>query len=66
MVASSTRQMIHFREINGQRREIRQTMTARIYSRPRFLAALDRLLMDPPEQDSADDIRDLNERIGRC
>jgi hypothetical protein len=57
--------MVHVREINGQRREIHWTKSARIYSRPSMFAALDRLLIDPPEQDSADDIRDLAERIGR-
>jgi hypothetical protein len=65
MVTRAIRGTAHIREINGQRREIQRTRTAHIYSRPRLFAALDRLLMDPPEQDSVDDIRDLAERIGR-
>ena len=64
MVTSTKQPAIQLREINGQRREVRQTRTARIYSRPRLNAQLDRLLMDPPEHDSRDDLRDLNERIG--
>jgi hypothetical protein len=65
MITSISRQTIQICEINGQRREIRQTKTARIFSRPRLAALLDRLLIDAPEHDSADDFRDLAERIGR-
>jgi hypothetical protein len=32
--------------MNGQVREVRQTRTARIYSRPRLINELDRLLID--------------------
>jgi hypothetical protein len=65
MVTRAIHRTIQIREINGQRREIHRTTTARIYSPPRLFAALDRLLLDPPELDNADDIRDLEERIGR-
>jgi hypothetical protein len=65
MVVSTNQPAINVREINGQRREVRQTGTARIYSRPRLLAELDWLLIDEPEYDNADDLRDLAERIGR-
>ena len=65
MVTSTKHPMVHVREINGQRREVRQTKTARIYSRPKLIAELDRLLMDPPEHDSPDDLLDLDGRIGR-
>jgi hypothetical protein len=65
MVTSTKHPEIQLREINGQVREVRQTRTARIYSRPRLIAELDWLLMDPPEHDSPDDLRDLNERLGR-
>jgi hypothetical protein len=65
MVTSAIRRTVHLREINGQRREIHGTRTARIYSQPGLFATVDRLLMVPPEQDIADDIRDLAERIGR-
>ena len=65
MVTSTNHTLIQFRELNGQLREVRKTQTARIYSRPRLIAELDRLLIDPPEHDSPDDLRDLNERLGR-
>jgi hypothetical protein len=65
MVTSIRRRTVHICEINGQRREIRQTKTARIFSRPRLTALLGRLLLDAPEHDNADDLRDLTERIGR-
>jgi hypothetical protein len=65
MVTSTKHPLIQLREINGQLREVRETQTARIYSRPRLIAELDRLLIDPPEHDSPDDLRDLNERLGR-
>jgi hypothetical protein len=65
MVTSAKQPTIKLREINGQRREVRQTATARIYSRPKLMAALDRLLMDGPECDNGDDLRDLSARIGR-
>jgi len=65
MVTSSKHPKVHVAEINGQRREVRQTRTARIYSRPKLSATLERLLMDPPEHDSPDDLRDLDERMGR-
>jgi len=65
MVTSTRHPTIQIAEINGQRREVRHTRTARIYSRPKPIAELDWLLMDPPEHDSPDDLRDLDERIGR-
>jgi hypothetical protein len=64
MVTSTKHPGIQLREINYQVREVRQTRTARIYSRPRMSTELDRLLMDPPEHDSPDDLRDLDERVG--
>jgi len=64
MVASTNQPAINVREINGQRREVRLTTTARIYSRPKLLAELDWLLIDEPEYDNADDLRDLAGRIG--
>ena len=65
MVTSTKHRLIQLCEMNGQLREVRQTRTARIYSRPRLVSELDWLLMDPPEHESADDLRDLDERIGR-
>jgi hypothetical protein len=65
MVTNVKQPMINLREINGQRREVRQSATARIYSRPKLMAALDRLLMDGPERDNGDDLWDLSARIGR-
>ncbi len=65
MVTSTKHPRIQLREINGQVREVRQTRTARIYSRPRRMSELKWLLMDPPEYDSPDDLRDLDERISR-
>ena len=65
MVTSAKHPAIQLRIINGQVREVRQTRTARIYSPPRLITELDWLLMDAPEHDSPDDLRDLNERIGR-
>ena len=65
MVTSIKRPLVQLREINGHLREVRETRTARIYSRPRSITELDRLLMDPPEHDSPDDLRDLDERVGR-
>jgi len=65
MVTSTKHPAIHFREINGHVREVRQTRTAGVYSRPRLITELDWLLMDPPEYDSPDDLRDLDERLGR-
>ena len=65
MVASIKNPTIQLREINGQRREVRRTSTARIYSRPKLLAQLEWLLIDEPEQDSADDLDDLDQRIAR-
>ena len=64
MVTSSKHPLIQLREINGQLREVRKTQTARIYSRPRLIAELDWLLMDPPEHDNPDELRDLDERVG--
>jgi hypothetical protein len=65
MVTSTKHPAILLREINGQLREVRQTPTARIYSRPKLLAKLDWLLTDPPEHDNSEDLRDLRERLGR-
>ncbi len=65
MVALTKHPNRHVAEINGQMREVRLTRTARIYSRPKLIAELDWLLIDPPEHDSADDLRDLDEGIGR-
>ena len=65
MVTSTKNPEMHLREINGHVREVRQTRTARIYSRPRLMTELDWLLMDPPEHESTDDLRDLDARIGR-
>lgn len=65
MVTSTNHPLIQFRELNGQLREVRETQTVRIYSRPRLITELDWLLMDPPEHDSPDDLRDLSERLGR-
>jgi hypothetical protein len=65
MVASTKQPPILIRQINGQLRQVRETGTARIYSRPKLLAELDWLLMDPPDCDSPDDLRDLEDRIGR-
>ena len=65
MVASIKNPTIQLREINGQRREVRRTSTARIYSRPKLLAQLEWLLIDEPEHDSADDLFDLDRRIAR-
>ena len=64
MVTSTKSSAIQLREINGQVREIGQTKTARICSRARSIAELDYLLLDSPEHDSPDDLRDLDERIG--
>jgi hypothetical protein len=69
MVTSTKHPAIQLCEINRQLREVRQTRTARIYSRPGLMTELDRLLIDPPEHDSPDDLRDLNERLvgnGSC
>ena len=65
MVASTNHPKIHIAEFNGQMREVRLTRTARIYSRPKLIAELDRLLMDPPEHDSPDDLRDLAQDLKR-
>jgi hypothetical protein len=65
MVASINDPIIHIREINGQRREVRRTSTARIYPRPKLLTQLEWLLIDEPERDSADDLYDLDRRIAR-
>ena len=65
MVTSTKHPGIQLREMNGQVREVRQTRTARIYSRPRLITELDWLLMDPPEHGSPDDLRDLGQRLGR-
>jgi hypothetical protein len=65
MVTSTRHPMIHVRELNGQRRVVQQTATAHVFSPPKRLAKLDWLLMDPPEYDNSDDLRDLSERIGR-
>lgn len=64
MVTSSKHPKVHVAEINGQVREVRLTRTARIYSRPKQTAALNWLLIDPPEHDSPDDLLDLDGRIG--
>ena len=64
MVASTKAFAILVRQINGQVRQVRQTRTARIYSRPKLLAELDWLLMDPPDYDSPDDLRELDDRVG--
>ncbi len=64
MVSGTKQPRVHMTEINGQRREVRQTLTASIYSRPQLIAALERLLMDPPQHESPDDLRDLDRRIG--
>jgi hypothetical protein len=65
MVTSTKHPTIHVRELNGQRRIVRQTASARVYSRPKLLAKLDWFLMDPPEYDNLDDLRDLSDRIVR-
>jgi hypothetical protein len=65
MVTSVRDPQILIAQINGQRREVRHTRTAHIYSRPKLIAELDWMLMDAPEHDSPDDLRDLHERIGR-
>ena len=65
MVTSTKHSMFHVQELNGQQRVVQRTATARVYSRPKRLAKLDWLLMDPPEHDNPDDLRDLSERIGR-
>ena len=65
MVTSAKHPAIHVRELNGQRCVFRQTTTARIYSRPKLLTKLDWLLVDGPEHDDDDDLRDLEGRIGR-
>jgi hypothetical protein len=65
MVTSIRHPLIQLREINGHLREVRKTRTARIYSRPRPFTERDWLLMDPPEHDSPDDLRDLDGRLGR-
>ena len=62
MVTSTKHSMFHVQELNGV---VQRTATARVYSRPKRLAKLDWLLMDPPEHDNPDDLRDLSERIGR-
>jgi hypothetical protein len=64
-VVASVKNSILLREINRQLRHVRQTQTARIYSPPKLLAELDWLLMDPPDYDSPDDLRELDDRIGR-
>ena len=65
MVTSTKNPEIQLRKSMVKLREVRQTRTARIYSRPRLITELDWLLIDPPEHDSPDDLRDLNERLGR-
>jgi hypothetical protein len=65
MVTSVKHPTIHIRELNGQRREVCQTATARIYSRPKLLSQLESLLIDEPEHDNSDDLHDLDRRIGR-
>ena len=65
MVASEKHATIYIRELNVQRREVRQTTTARIYSRPKLLSQLESLLIDEPERNNADDLLDLDRRIGR-
>ena len=65
MVACVKHPTIHIREINGQRREGRQTATAHIYSRPKLLDQLEWRLIDEPEHDNADDLHDLDRKIGQ-
>ena len=65
MVASIKHPTVHIREINGKRREVCQTKTARIYSKPRLMSQLESLLIDEPEHDNGDDLYDLDRRIGR-
>jgi hypothetical protein len=65
MVTSAKPPAIHVRELSGQRRKVRHTTTGRISSRPKLLAHLDWLLLDGPEHDDDDDLRDLEGRIGR-
>ena len=65
MVTSTEHRGIQLRDINGQVREVRQTRTARIYSQPSLIAELHWSLMDSAEHHRPDDLRDLDERIGR-
>jgi hypothetical protein len=65
MVASAKPPAIHIRELNGLRRKVRQTTARRIDARPKLFAHLDWLLLDGPERDDDDDLRDLEGRIGR-
>ena len=65
MVTSTKHPKVRITEINGQRHKVRLTRTAHIYLRPKLIAELDWLAMEPPEHDSPDDLRDLDERIGR-
>jgi hypothetical protein len=65
MATSSQHPGIQLLGIYGQLREVRQTRTARIYSRPRLITELDWLLMDPLEHDSPEGFHDRDERVGR-
>ena len=66
MVTSIKHPKIHICEINGQRREVQQTASGRIYSRPTLMAMLDWLLIDGTEHDCADELRDLADKMPRC
>ena len=63
MVARRKTPNVHLIEFNGHQHKVRKTRTVRIYSRPKLIAELDRLLMDPPEYVSPEDLRDLDTRI---
>ena len=65
MVTSVKHPMVHIREINGHRRGVHRTATARIYSHPKLLFQLESLLIDEPEHDNTDDLDDLDRRIGQ-
>ena len=64
MVASIKHPKIHIREINGQPRDVARIGTAPVRSQPKLLAQLDWLLTEP-EYDKADDLRNLDRRIGQ-
>jgi hypothetical protein len=64
MATSSQHPGIQLLGIDGQLREVRQTRTARIYSRPRSSTELDWLLMDPLEHDGPEGLHDRDERVG--
>jgi hypothetical protein len=64
MVTNTKHPGVQLREICGQVREVRQTRTARIYSRPILSIELDWLLMDPAEHDCPDELHVVDERLG--